>query len=128
MLPWTPRTALLPGGSPPAPSRVAESPGRRGGWPTSPQTGCGWSTLERECRFRQRVPTALPSLRDGAVGTVALAGQVPTQPLPRASGWRCGAASLPAEPSGEHTDTAEFSPGGLVQSALWTLLCGRPSG
>ena len=67
----------------------------------SPQTGCGWSTLKCECCFRQRVPTAPPSLRDRAVGILALAGQVPTQPLPRASGRCCDAASLPAEPSGE---------------------------
>lgn len=80
----------------------------------SPQTGCGWSTLECECCFRQTVPAAPPSLRDRAVGTLALAGQVPTKPLPRDSGWRCSAASLPAEPSGEQTNTAEFSPGGLV--------------
>ena len=43
------------------------------------------------------------------------------QPLPRDSGRHCGAASLPAEPSGEQTNTAV---GGTAQVA-W---CEAPSG
>lgn len=89
------RGASPPAGSPPALSPGAASPGRRAGWPTSPRTASGWSTLRTQTP-RERGPPSGPSRRRPGPG----------QQLPQPSG------QLPS--NGEDTDTSvsEFSPGG----------------